>query len=155
MATISASTAFEYSWFTIAVTGVGGVIAVIVVVLIQKRSGGEHSYMFDCDCCQSEAYGRAVWDGTWANLCMQNVESPSISTNVSTTASAPVPTVQSPAQPSSSLPSGQQPSMYQTPPAQQQQNPQMATPSQVQQPLGMCRVSTSLETLTWECLGII
>ena len=72
-----------------------------------------------------------------------------MSTNVSTTASAPVPMVQSQTQLSSSLPSGQQPSTYQTPPTQQQQNPQMATSIQVQQPLGMCRVLTHSELGKW------
>ena len=69
--------------------------------------------------------------------------------NISTTASALVPKVQSPAQLSPSLPSGQQPSTYQTSPTQQQQNPQMATPSQVQQSLGICRVSTHPESEKW------
>jgi len=55
-----------------------------------------------------------------------------MSTNVSNTARAQVPTVRSP----------DQQSKYQNPPTQQHQNPQMATPSQVQQPLGMCRVFT-------------
>jgi len=68
--------------------------------------------------------------------------------NVSTTASAPVPAVQSPAQPSSSLPSDQEPSSSQTPPAQQQQNSQMATPSQVQQRLGIYRVLTRTKSET-------
>jgi len=57
---------------------------------------------------------------------------PKLAGELAIKASAPVPTVQSPAQPSSSLPSGQQPSSCQTPPAQQQQNPQIVTPNQVQ-----------------------
>jgi len=65
-----------YSWITIAATGVGGVIVVIVMWI-----RGEHSYIFDYDYCQtgSKAYGHAVWGGTWAYLSMQNVKSPSIS----------------------------------------------------------------------------
>jgi len=114
-----------------------------VILVIVVWITGEHSYIFDYDYCQtgSKAYGHAVWGGTWANLSMQNVKF----LNISTTASALVPKAQSPAQPSPSLPSGQQPSTYQTPPTQQQQNPQMA-PSQVQQSLGICRVSTHPES---------
>ena len=45
MDTVSQSTAFEYTWIAITGTAVCGVIVAIVVVLIQKKSGGEHSYM--------------------------------------------------------------------------------------------------------------
>ena len=58
---------------------VGGVIVVIVVIVVWIA--GEHSYIIDYDYCQtgSKAYGHAVWGGTWANLSMQDVNSPSIS----------------------------------------------------------------------------
>ena len=51
MDTASQSTAFEYSWIAITGTAVCGVIVVIVVVLIQKKCGGEYSSMIDYDYC--------------------------------------------------------------------------------------------------------
>ena len=51
MDTVSQSTAFEYSWIAITGTAVCGVIVVIVVVLIQKKCGGEYSSMIDYDYC--------------------------------------------------------------------------------------------------------
>ena len=50
MHTVSQSTAFEYSWIAITGTAVCGVI-VVIVVLIQKKCGGEYLNMIDYDYC--------------------------------------------------------------------------------------------------------